>query len=76
MNEWLKIHYSMIRWHFYKVPEKIWMFVAWKLPHTLTMWAAIRVGAYATTGKYSSQIVPELTFMDAIKRWDYAHERN
>ena len=48
------------------------MWVAWHLPKRITMWAAIRVGAHATTGKYGKygkQIVPELTFMDALKRF-------
>ena len=50
--------------------EKIWTFIAWHLPRKLVMWCAIRLGAYATQGKYGTTIVPELTFMDAIKRWD------
>jgi hypothetical protein len=49
--------------------EKIWMWIAWRLPHTLVMWCAIRVGAHATQGEYSSQVVPDLTFMDALQRW-------
>lgn len=44
--------------------------VVWKLPRKLVMWCAIRVIANATTGKYSNQIVPELTAMDAIARWE------
>jgi hypothetical protein len=49
--------------------EKIWMWIAWRLPHTLVMWCAIRVGAHATQGEYSSQVVPDLKFMDALQRW-------
>lgn len=40
------------------------------VPRRLAYWCAIRVGAFATQGPYSSQIVPELTFMDALKRFD------
>lgn len=49
--------------------EKIWMWIAWRLPRTLVMWCAMRVGAHATQGQYSDQEVPALTFMDAMKRW-------
>lgn len=48
---------AMIRW------------VAWKLPHRLVMWCGYRIGAHATTGQYGNQVVPELNFMDAMKRW-------
>lgn len=44
--------------------------VAWKLPRRLVTWCGYRIGAAATTGEYSNQIVPELNFMEAMKRWD------
>lgn len=49
--------------------EKFWLFLAWRLPRPLVMWTAIRLGVHATQGEYSSTIVPDLLFMDAIKRW-------
>jgi hypothetical protein len=49
--------------------DKIWRYVAWRLPRGLVMWCAVRVGAHATQGAWSSQIVPELTVMDALQRW-------
>lgn len=49
--------------------EKMWIWIAWRLPKTLVMWTAIRLGAYATQGEYGSTVVPDLTFMDALKRW-------
>jgi len=51
--------------------DRFWMFVAWRIPKPLVKWAAVRLGAHATTGKYSSQVVPELTFLDALNRWVY-----
>ena len=57
-----------IRWHVNK--DKLALWCARRLPRWLVRWAAVRLGAYATTGKYGSTIVPELTFMDALKRWD------
>lgn len=50
--------------------DKFLLWLAHKLPRRLVMWCAVRVGAYATTGKYDTTIVPELTFMDALQRWD------
>lgn len=52
--------------------NKIWMAIAWRLPKWLVYWCFIRVVAHATTGAYSSQIVPDLTAMDALKRWEEA----
>ena len=49
--------------------ERFHMWLAWRLPRRLAYWAAIRVGAHATQGQYSDQVVPELGFMDALKRW-------
>jgi hypothetical protein len=52
--------------------EKMTMKIAWLLPRSLAYWCALRVIAHATQGKYSNQIVPELTAMDALKRWECA----
>lgn len=54
------------------------MFEAWRkvsryVPKDLVYWCAIRLGVNATTGDYSRQVVPELTFMDALKRWELVH---
>jgi hypothetical protein len=43
---------------------------AWHLPRRLVMWCYFRVGAHATTGEYANTVVPDLTMMDAIKRWN------
>lgn len=43
---------------------------AWMMPRKVAYWCAIRVISNATTGAYSGQVVPELTAMDALKRWD------
>lgn len=40
------------------------------LPRSVVYWCAMRVGANATMGPYSDQIVPDLTMMDALKRWN------
>lgn len=53
-----------------KLKEKLQRKAAWALPRSVAMWAYIRVAAHATTGKWSSQVVPELSMMDALERWD------
>ncbi len=50
--------------------DKLMMKIAWMLPRRLVKWAAIRLIADATQGKWSDTNVPELTAMDALKRWD------
>lgn len=45
------------------------MAIAWRLPRWLVLYAAMRLGAEATTGAYSNQVVPELSFIEALKRW-------
>lgn len=50
--------------------EKILMWIAWHMPRSVAYWCAVRVNANATTGKYETQVVPELTAMDALKRWE------
>ena len=53
--------------------RRVWTAVCWKiacwLPRDIVYLAAIRLGANATTGKWSDQVVPELRFMEAVKRW-------
>lgn len=46
--------------------------IAGWLPRRLVYWCALRVAAHATQGPYGTQIVPELFFMDALKRWESA----
>lgn len=50
--------------------ENIKFKIAWLMPKWLVYFCTIRLGAFATTGKYGNTVVPELTFMDALKRWE------
>lgn len=59
-----------LRYEATKLAERVVIKIAWKLPRKLVMWCAIRVMANATTGQYVNQVVPELTAMDALKRWE------
>lgn len=49
--------------------EQAQISVAWKMPRWLVMWCSVRLIANATQGEYGNTIVPELTAMDALKRW-------
>lgn len=50
--------------------EKICRWIAFKLPRCLVAQCGYRIGANATTGKHSGQIVSELVFMEAMRRWE------
>lgn len=50
--------------------EALALAVANRLPRWLVYWAAIRLMAHATTGRYGSTVVPDLRAMDALKRWE------
>lgn len=49
--------------------DKIFHFIARRLPSRLVYWCAIHLVAHATTGKYDKTVVPDLTAMDAVKRF-------
>ena len=53
--------------------EKVWYWVASHLPKKLIYFATIMLAAETTTGEYSNTSVPELTVMDAIKRFSDKH---
>ena len=46
-----------------------WYWLVSKLPVNLVYFCFMHVMVYATTGKYSGTIVPELLGMEAIKRY-------
>lgn len=55
--------------------ERFYTWLAWKLPRRLVMWCAVRVNAHATGPLYPEQVVPELTAMTAILRWEAGAHR-
>lgn len=48
---------------------KFYYWIVDLLPKTIIYFCFMRVMAYSTTGRYGETIVPELTGMDAIKRY-------
>lgn len=59
----------MWKYWLYDKKEQLQIWVAWHIPKWLVKWAAVRLGANATTGKYSNTVTPDLTLIDALKRW-------
>lgn len=49
--------------------DRLARLVANWLPERVVYFAAIRLGARATSGEHSTQVVPELRFMEALSRW-------
>ncbi len=49
--------------------EAFWIWLAWLLPPDLVKWCHVRVGAHATQPPYGDTVVPELTQLNAAKRW-------
>lgn len=50
--------------------EKIIIKIAWAMPRIIVYWCAIRLMTHATGGKYSKTVVPDLTVVEALKRWE------
>jgi hypothetical protein len=59
-----------ISWRTHEIVDAVLQWLAWRLPRRLVMWCAIRLIAHATQGRYGDTVVPELTAMDALQRWD------
>jgi hypothetical protein len=50
--------------------ERLWMWVAWRLPRQLAYWAALRVIVVATAGRHGATDPGELDVMEALRRWE------
>ncbi len=50
--------------------ERFWMFIAWHLPKELVKWAAVRLMAHATTGRYGHVNTTTTTIIEALQRWE------
>lgn len=58
------------RYELEKIRERALMAFVERLPRKLVYFCYIRVGVHATTGAYSNTVVPEISMMDALQRWD------
>ena len=50
--------------------ERLLIWLSSRMPRGLVYWCAIRLFVHATVGRYSGQVVPELTALEALRRWD------
>lgn len=50
-----------------------WLWIVKRLPKRVVYFCFLHVMSYATSGKYSGTIVPELSGMDAIDRYGKDH---
>ncbi|UUZ75507.1 hypothetical protein LP414_27715 [Polaromonas sp. P1(28)-13] len=51
--------------------DKFWFWLADRLPRKLVYFASIRLMAHATTGRWGADVVPCVTGVDMLKRWDH-----
>jgi hypothetical protein len=61
---------EMAYWYVRRPLGRLALKLVWALPRSLVYWCAIRLIAHATTGKHGATIVPELSAMDALQRWE------
>ena len=46
----------------------------WLLPKWVVRWAMVRATLHATNGKWSKEIVPNVTSIEVMKRWDETND--
>lgn len=68
-STWLHLFCLETRWKIASLRESLALFCAHLLPRWLVEAAAVRLVAHATVGRYSNTLVPELTAIEALKRW-------
>lgn len=49
--------------------EKLWLWLAWRLPRELVRWASVRLMTHATTTEYATKAVSEVSILDALRAW-------
>lgn len=49
--------------------DKLWEWLAWRMPRGLVKWCAVRLMSAATVGPYENQVVGDLRCLEALKRW-------
>ncbi len=53
-----------------KKTERLQRQIVWLLPRWLIKWATVRSTLYATNGKWSKTVVPKITAMEVLNRWE------
>jgi len=65
----MSTYLTLLRWRLLSWPDRIARWIAWHLPARVVLWAGVLIAVHATSRKYDKQVVPDLTAMDALKRW-------
>lgn len=63
---------EFIYWNVRRPLRKLPYWIAALMPKWLVYHCSIRLMVNATTGEHENQVVPNLTAMDALKRWETA----
>ena len=58
------------QWRLTRIVEDAQMWLVWRLPRWLVRWAVVRATLHATSGQRSNEVVPEVTAIEVMQRWD------
>jgi hypothetical protein len=61
---------NWLRWKLLNPKMRVKMWIVDRLPRWVIYYAIVRAGVYACSGEYSNPVFPELTLVDAMKRWE------
>lgn len=59
-----------VNYQFPKLRDDLVRVIVWHMPKRIIYWAAIRLMSHASTGKYSDSVVPNITIIEALDRWE------
>ncbi len=49
--------------------QRLWVWLAWRLPRPLIYWCSVRLITAATVGRYGDTNPTELDVVTALERW-------
>ncbi len=58
------------RFGLYKIPDKLGLWLAHKVPHRLVKWCLVRAWVHATQGEWSHEEAPAVTMDQVSRRWE------
>lgn len=60
---------TIFGYSFHRIREKVIMAFVWRLPDWVMVWAAMRLWAHATSGKYDAPNPEKITMSEVLKKW-------
>lgn len=66
----LVLRYDLFRFWLRSVSEKVCIWLAWRMPRQLVLWAAVRLMSHATCTKFSNRTPDNVSIMDALDAWE------